>query len=297
MKLIRNIKKIIHLQSVIAQTINACINEGLQKQKVEQLTTLTMTSSDSGVTYDKKCNEEVVVSLTTFGQRYYDAYVAIESIMQGTIKPNRIILWVPDNFKDTPVPKTLQKQMKRGLEIRFCKDIRSYTKLIYALKEFPNAVNITVDDDVIYPYDTIENLVNTHIQHPNKICSNVVLRLPKRIEDCSINQLDLVTTPNEICKRYILEGFSGVLYPPHALHDEVFNESVFMDICKYADDIWFSAMAMLKGTEIVYAQPHLEYIRQFDNPHVQSVALKNINVRGESMNDIQAKAVFGKYNL
>lgn len=297
MKLIRNIKKILHLQSAIAQTINTCINEGLQKQKIEQLTTLTMTLSDMGVSFEKVCNEDIVVSLTTFGQRYYDAYVAIESIMQGTVKPNRIILWVSDDLKSVPIPMTLQKQMKRGLEIRFRKDIRSYTKLIYALKEFPNALNITVDDDVIYPYDTVENLVNTHLQHPNKICSNVVLRLPEHLEDCSINHLDFVTTPNEICKRYILEGFSGVLYPPHALHDEVFNESVFMDICKYADDIWFSAMAMLNGTEIVYAQPHLEYVRQFDNPHVQSVALQNINKRGESLNDIQAKAVFSKYNL
>jgi hypothetical protein len=32
-------------------------------------------------------------------------------------------------------------------------------------------------------------------------------------------------------------GGAGALYPPHCFTEEVSNEEVFMDICKYADDV------------------------------------------------------------
>lgn len=41
-------------------------------------------------------------------------------------------------------------------------------------------------------------------------------------------------------------GYGGVLYPPGAFDEEVFNEKVFMRLCPYADDIWFFAMALKK---------------------------------------------------
>jgi predicted transcriptional regulator len=49
--------------------------------------------------------------------------------MQGTIKPNRIILWLSkDEFINQQIPITLQKQKKRGLEIEFCDELFSYKK-------------------------------------------------------------------------------------------------------------------------------------------------------------------------
>ena len=60
------------------------------------------------------------------------------------------------------MPKELKELMKRGLEIRFCKDIGPHGKLIYALKEFPDAIVVTADDDMIYPKDWLEKLFESY---------------------------------------------------------------------------------------------------------------------------------------
>ena len=269
------------------------------KKRIDELTQFSLHTTELGISKDRICKEEVVVSLTSYGTRFYDCYLAVESIMQGSVKPNRIVLWVSDTLKNETVPILLQNQVKRGLEIRYSRDIRSYTKLIYALKEFPNAAVITIDDDIMYPYDTIENLVNVHNDCPGMICSNVVRPFPENIKSHYVSLLkwDWVKKYKEKCERYIFEGYSGVLYPPHSLNEEVFNEHVFMDICKYADDVWFSAMAMLNKTQAVCVNPHEYFFKFIDNDNVQGQALKKINSQGDILNDQQILDVFNKYNL
>jgi len=268
---------------------------------LDQLTQCALHSKDKGVTRDRKCKEEIIVSLTTHGRRLYDAYIAIESIMQGSVLPNRIILWLSEEYKDTIIfPVTLQNQIERGLEVKYCKDIRSYTKLIYALKEFPEASIVTIDDDVIYPYDLIENFVNVHNRIEGVICANHIHTIPNDFDTNPItyDNMDLFTQYGEICRqRYLLEGYLGVLYPPDSLNKEVFNEKVFLDICSTGDDIWFSAMAMLNNTGIVYADPHLRTEREVGNDDVQAEGLRIENHLEGRKNDIQIQRVWKKYGI
>ena len=98
------------------------------KKRIDELTQFSLHTTELGISKDRICKEEVVVSLTSYGTRFYDCYLAVESIMQGSVKPNRIVLWVSDTLKNETVPILLQNQVKRGLEIRYRRDIRSYTK-------------------------------------------------------------------------------------------------------------------------------------------------------------------------
>lgn len=262
----------------------------------DRLTYSALHSVESGITNDAIADEEVVVSLTTFRERYHDVYLAVESIMQGSVKPNRIVLWVSEELKDDPIPITLQRQMQRGLEIRFRRDVRSFTKLIYALKEFPDSAIITIDDDVLYEFSTIENLLNAHRSRPGTICANDIRIMPDKEHFFSHDIMDwkAATDRKEILREYVFEGFAGVLYPPHSLSDEVFNETAFMNICTTADDIWFSAMAMLKGTDCIYACPHMGGFRIVSNERIQDIALSKVNT---SENAVCLKKVFEKYML
>lgn len=72
-----------------------------------------------------------------------------------------------------------------------------------------------------------------------------------------------------------------------------------MDICKYADDVWFTAMAIKAGTPIqktfTFNEKGEGYI---ENIFVQKIALSNQNINTSNCrNDVQIKAVFSKYNI
>ena len=153
MSFLKKIRKIVHLQETLAQTFRPLFRNAEFKQQRERMTELALHCKEKGVTDYHLSQEEIIVSLTTYGARFYDVYLTIESIMQGTIKPNRIVLWVSEELKSTTLPIVLARQIERGLEIRYRRDLRSFTKLLYSLKEFPDATIVTIDDDVIYNYD------------------------------------------------------------------------------------------------------------------------------------------------
>jgi len=267
--------------------------------RVEHLNNCVMNSNESGISSEKYCDKEIIVSLTTYDNHLYDVYLAIESIMQQTIKPNRIILWLADELKNTDIPLTLRRQQKRGLEIRYCKDIRSYKKLIPALKAFPQDVIITIDDDSLYHFDLIENLINAYKKNPKYIhCAK--MRQIKLRNKTTFEKYKKWMHKHENFDASPLNfpiGGGGVLYPPHCFNEEVFNENVFMDICKYADDVWFKAMSLLNNTlsQKIFTHNRIgnDYISIVNN---QDTRLMYTNI-DKSMNDVQLKTVFNKYNL
>jgi len=264
--------------------------------RAEYLANCAQNCNEMGISAEKYCDNDIVVSLTTYGIRLFDVYLSIESIMQQTLKPNRLILWLGDDLKNVHIPLILQKQQKRGLEIRYCKDIGPYTKLIPALKAFPSSCIITVDDDHLYGFDLMENLVLAHKMKPGTVYCARMHRM-KLLSPKSPEKYEKWTQHydhSDISPLNFPTGVGGVLYPPNCFSKEVFNEEVFLDICKHADDIWFKAMALYNG---VMAQK-IPFSRKnyFTGDFAQKQSLFNLNVV-KNMNDIQLKAVFDRYNL
>ena len=255
---------------------------------------------EKGISSERYVDHDIIVSLTTHGKRIYDVAFTIESIMQQSMKANRIVLWLDESFKGKRLPQSLYNQQKRGLEIAYCMDIRSYTKLVPALKRFPNDAIITIDDDMLYDYDLLERLIAAYLE------------APQYVHSCRVHRIVLDDKGYPIPYSSWEQGFSeqgadtlnfatgvgGVLYPPHCLDEEVFNEEVFLDICKYADDVWFYAMALKKGTLVnkVYTRDSKgdDFVI---NMGVQDIGLLHFNTQGEMLNDSQIKAVFAKYSL
>ena len=78
----------------------------------------------------------LVISLTSYEERFDDLTISLYSLLTQTVKPDRIILWLSDELTLNDLPYDITRFIKNGLEIRFVKDIGSYTKAIYAFKEF-----------------------------------------------------------------------------------------------------------------------------------------------------------------
>jgi hypothetical protein len=243
--------------------------------------------------------------MATHGERFYEAYMAIESIMQQTLKPNRIILNVAkDEFEDKPIPPALKLQQKRGLEINYCEDYWSFKKIIPTLRRFPEAIIITVDDDCLYNPDMLENMIMCYKQNPKAVWGNVIHNITfdanhkmKSYMDWDMN----IDNTDEVSNRHFITSVGGVLYPPHSLHQDVTKDEIFMNICKTNDDIWCYAMMILADTPIRKVRTHShtgeDYISVVD---VQSSGLWRENTNyGEHhcQNDEIIQRVFEKYKI
>lgn len=271
-----------------------------QEILLEKYENLSIFCNDIGVCNDEICDKNVTISLTSYGKRVHQAYITLETIMQQTVKPNRIVLWLAeDEFSTQTLPLSLQRLIPRGLEIRFCKNIKSYKKLIPSLQAYPNDILITIDDDVFYPLDFLEYMLNSYKKDPQKIYFYRGHRI-KLTKNNSISNYKTWTFGIEdtICDiKNFPVGCGGVLYPPNSLHSEVFNEKAFMSICPNADDVWFKAMSILNKTLSQKVEYYAHYNQRFlTNTYLQDNALFKENYL-KNGNDVQLKRVFKEYNI
>lgn len=278
----------------------AIYNKIYYSDRAHRLTYLALHSQENGVIESSLEETELIVSLTTHGRRLYEVYLAIESIMQGSVKPNRIVLWLSKDIQGEQLPLTLLNQTKRGLVVKYSEDLGPYTKLVPALIEYPDSIIVTIDDDILYPYDTLELLFSAYQKHPHCICANRIMdiKLDNQGNPTSLPSWKELEDKGRISKYNFFEGVGGVLYPPHCFDSEVHNQSAYSSICPTADDVWFNCMALLSMTSVVPANHHYSRFPLLINESVQDSALWRINNSNKiTPNDSQLRAVLKKYNL
>ena len=244
-------------------------------------------------------DRKYIVSLTSYPGRINVVWIAIESLLRQSFKPDMIILWLAkEQFNGLDdIPKEVIKQQKRGLTIRFCDDLRSHKKYYYAFKEFSEEVIITVDDDVIYPSNTLEVLVDLHKKYPNCICSNRAHVITKDKDNQIEPYKEWVNNPTGFqgpSKMLCPTGVSGVLYPPNSVDREIFNKVSIKSLCFYADDLWLKIMSFKKGTSVVKSASFSDDLFTIETSQKES--LGSINVMG-NRNDEQLQAILKRYDM
>jgi len=204
----------------------------------------------------------LIVSLTSIPKRIKTVRYTIESILLQTKKPNMVVLWLgEDKFpnKEHNLPKMLTRLIKYGLTIKWCKDIRSYTKLIPSLEEFPDDIIVTIDDDVWYPPQWLERLYNSYIKDPKYIHAHRCLQVtgtPNKINKY-VDWGFQIYAPKAPSYCWHITGTGGVLYPPHCFHKDVCDRSKFLELAPSVDDIWFWAMAILNHTRFKIVESNI----------------------------------------
>lgn len=294
---IKKCKKIIKSFINTEKYIDETIRFELLKQDYEK--EILKFTGESILNYKNQGVPQIIVSLTTYNKRIYDVHLVIESLFRQTIMPNKIILWLAeDEFDDMTIPRILKNLELKGLEIGYCKDLKSYKKLIPTLEKYTNDIIITVDDDILYPIDFVENLYKEYKKDEKNIYfyigHKIILNDGKVQPYCKWKfnyqglEKTFLTLPT---------GVGGILYPPKILDKEVMNIKNMFELAPKADDIWFKAMGLLKGVKCKKIKLNEEFSKKFVQiKSGQDIALHLINL-GENQNDIQLKAVFDYYNL
>ena len=226
---------------------------------------------------------EIIVSLTSYPARIGTIHLVIESLLNQSMRADRVILWLaPEQFpnKESDLPQELLDLQAKGLTIGWYKDIRSYKKLIPTLKLYPNSIIVTADDDNIYQKHWLKKLFDSYVKHPGDIQAHRVTKFYY-----ANNRFYTVSGGRSYYKdaSYLnkLVGLGGVLYPPHCFYKDILNEDLIKKLAPTNDDQWFWLQAAMNGVKV----------RVVDNPDIdahyvegtQETGLTNINDNGENL--------------
>ncbi len=248
---------------------------------------------------NKARENKIIVSITSFPKRINIVSYSIKSLMLQTLKPDQIILWLAkEQFPNWEIPERLRLLQERGLEIRFCEDLKSYKKFYYAMKEQEDNILITYDDDLIYPPNSIEKLMEGHRKYPSCIICNRAQLFPLEengaISSCihwKVYSSLGVETPTHMI---MASTGAGCLYPPHIFGDMVFDLDLIHKDAPTADDIWMKVMALFYDVKIVKTTKEQKPFSVIF--HSQEQSLTKINDIEKKNDDIANKlqAVFSE---
>jgi hypothetical protein len=235
--------------------------------------------------------EGPVVSLTSYGKRLRTVYLTIESIARGRRLPSRLILWIdnPVLFGNLPLP--LHRLMKRGLEVRLCKNYgphKKYYPYVESQAVFTGPL-ATADDDMFYPRSWLSGLLAANKEFPN--CVNCYRARDLTLQNGNIAPYRQWPLCESADPRYrvVATGEAGVIYPSEFLRQLKAAGSAFQTCCPKADDLWLHVQAIRAKF----------LVRQVTNkprnflmiPRTQAVALALDNWEGGG-NDRQIAATY-----
>lgn len=253
------------------------------------------------VTAHKDFVPDLIVSLTSYGERLSDLKYTLLSLVLQSVRPKKIIVWLGEN---EVLPDSLRIFEQYGVEFAFCKDTRSYKKLIPALQSsvLCNKYIVTADDDIFYEKDWLKKLWNTHLRYPNDKITHIAHIVSFNLEG---KLLPYNKWAHNVCaascgKMYFPTGCGGTLYPPHPVSHGFLDESLYMKLAPNADDVWFYFMGILSGlnTRIVsHPCNRLKYVDIYKEYGLNGKStLQSVNVE-QNQNDMQIRAVMEYFNI
>ena len=207
-------------------------------------------------TFEKKPSDLIIASLTSFPARIEYTYLSVECILRQSYQPDKLILWLAkEQFPEglASLPKKLLDQTKRGLEIRFCDDLRSHKKYYYSLIEFPQSKVIMFDDDLYYYKDMIKDLMTLHLKYPNKVIASRA-HLINFKEGSILPYLQWTHNYNEEKPSVYLHHTSGngTLLPGKNIFDQtVFDKDLIFKLSPNSDDVWLKMNLIRLQVEVV----------------------------------------------
>lgn len=241
-----------------------------------------------------RLDKQLIVSLTSYKLRFSTLHLTLKCLLNQTYKPDRIILWI-DEVDIKHIPNNILQLKAHGIEVLVSPEFKSYKKIIPTLELGKDVYIITVDDDLYYPPNLIERLVECSIQSPGVVIANrthhITLNeegLPKPYnmwawENCNNQNLDL----------NFLTGVGGVLYPPNIFFEDILKDNLFRKLAPNADDVWLYWMVRLNNRHVKFSGKTTQIINW---PGSQKTALCFSNV-DESANDLQIQKMIEYYGF
>lgn len=200
--------------------------------------------------FDDMNKENIIVSMTSFPGRISLVPVAFKHfISTQTVKANYYVLWLSRaefNGEKTSQELGLAEIESLGVEIHWCDEDSKIHIRHNSIKLWPEAYNIMIDEDIIYPSTYIEELLFSARKYPNCIISYFA-----EIEMCCgyRKKYHLPKLPWPSSKNKFNGGL--VCFPPNTYPMVCFKyENIRDRICPFHDETWVNLFAEFLGIKI-----------------------------------------------
>ncbi len=232
-----------------------------------------------------------IVTLTSHADRIGRVFAAIESIGRGQCRARRILLHLGRQYEGAPLPRSLQRLRRRGLEIRYVDDVGPHTKYypwLLANERFDHPL-VTADDDKLYPRDWLAGLLDAYRVRPDLIHCWRAREIRTGPDGLLPYRQWPLCANTQSAFHHFATGVGGVIYPPAFLRALKSAGDRFRDCCPKADDLWLHVMALRGGFPIRQLR---RQAREFTGiPRSSHAALQRTNIDC-GQNDAQAALTY-----
>ena len=189
----------------------------------------------------------LIVSLTSYPRRFGTLHLTIKSLLDQSVKPDHVILWI-DRWAQGQIPPKVAGLEGEFFSICPCDDdLRSFNKIVPTLRGHPDAFIAIADDDIYYPDFWLERLIATY----DPAQPTIVYHRGHRIAYCREGKL----APYDSWTRSVRDdaslqpstdifptGVGGVLYPPNSLPPLAADAKLLKQLSATCDDSWLYFM-------------------------------------------------------
>lgn len=194
-------------------------------------------------------NTKLIVSMTSWKMRIENVATVVESILENTVLPDKIVLNLSEEEftkKSDDLPENLLLLVSSGkVEINWViENTKAFKKIIPTMQKYPHDLVLAIDDDFLYPKDFIETFLTEHRKYPNQPLSGNQVRIKNTQAHCGCASL----TSARFYGRFIHE----------LLDKEVLRLG--------ADDIYYTFCAALAGYHYRYVGKTFFHNLELVNP-------------------------------
>jgi hypothetical protein len=210
------------------------------------------------------CPDRVVVTFTTIPERIGQIEVMLKSLLDQSVLPDSICLCIPKTSRLAPYAYSIPSWFSQIpiLNIVECEhDLGPVTKFIPTWQQerhMPNTRLIIVDDDGVYPFRLIEQLVSWSQRMPDAAlgCSGVAV--PAGMKPSSVifsretwrQDLRYTSFSSDALARVdYLFGYAGVLVKPRFFDAAVTDYSAAPKQAFFEDDVWLGGHLARRGID------------------------------------------------